>query len=346
MNICHVFYSLNYGGIETLIVNISDWQILNNIKVDLVLINSQDNHDLMESLNREVNIIEINRKEGTRNFIDLVKINFFLFKNNYDVIHVHSASITTFLFPLLKSKTLLHVHETLNLYQIRRARYNRCVCISNAVKLVLVQYKVIKNISTIYSGVDFESFEQRSTNVLFNKIVCVGRLDNAVKNLCYVIDEFNEVKGKTNANLYIIGEGKDYDLLDNYISLLNLNERVFLLGGKSQDWLKNNLCKHDLFIQASKTEGLGVAPIEAAAASLPMILSSIEGHLEVTENGKFGELFDPYLKSDLAKKISNFYCNSGFYFELAIKSRDDLKRKFDFQLFNKRIIETYVEIVG
>ena len=345
MKICHLFYSLNYGGIETLIVNISRWQVINNHKVDIVLLNAEENLNLIRSVHSGVNLIRINRVKGSKNAFDLLKLNFLLFKNNYDVIHAHSAAITGFIFPLLKSKTVLHVHSTLNLAQIRKARYNRCICISNVVKSGLTKNMVTKNVSIIYNGVDFDNFKQRNTNLLFNKIICVGRLKNSIKNQSYIINEFNQIKDKVNSDLYIIGEGQDFNFLCNIISNLNLNNRVFLLGGKSQDWLKNNLCNHDLFIQASKNEGLGIAPIESAAASLPMILSSIEGHLEVSENGKFSKLFNPFIEGDLANKIIDFYENSSFYFELSLKNRDYLKSKFDFQVFNKRILETYNQII-
>mgnify|MGYP001218035367 CR=1 FL=1 len=135
------------------------------------------------------------------------------------------------------------------------------------------------------------------------------------------------------------------NFLYKLISNLNLNDRVFLLGGKSQGWLKNNLCNYDLFIQASKNEGLGLAPIESAAACLPMILSSIEGHLEVSENGKFCQLFSPFNEGELSREILSFYENHIFYFKSTIRNRNYLKSKFDFNRFNEKILEDYRKLI-
>lgn len=345
MNICHVYYSLNYGGIENLIVNISNWQIANNHKTHIILLNFQDNLNLIDSLHRDIKIIKINRAAGSKNIFDVLKLNFLLFKNNYDVLHVHSAAITSFLSPLLKSKILLHVHETLNLSYVSRARYNRCLCISDVVRSHLTENMITKNVSTIYSGVEFDSFKQKSNYLLSYKIICVGRLDNSVKNQSFIIREFSQIKDKISSNLYIVGDGKDYNFLNKLISNLNLNDRVFLLGGKSQGWLKNNLCNYDLFIQASKNEGLGLAPIESAAACLPMILSSIEGHLEVSENGKFCQLFSPFSEGELSREILSFYENHIFYFKSTIRNRNYLKSKFDFNRFNAKILEEYRKLI-
>ena len=128
-------------------------------------------------------------------------------------------------------------------------------------------------------------------------------MTNSVKNQSYIIKEFSKISDTIGANLYLIGTGEDYSFYLELIKNLELKERVFLLGSKSQKWIKNNLCNYDLFIQASLSEGLGLAPIEASAASLPMILSSIEGHLEVSEKQKFIEGSRVWLNSKLTKTI-------------------------------------------
>jgi glycosyltransferase involved in cell wall biosynthesis len=209
----------------------------------------------------------------------------------------------------------------------------------------LTKNMITKNVSTLYSGVKFDDFKQKSNYLLSNKIICVGRLDNPIKNQSYIISEFSQIKDKINSDLYIVGDGKDYNFLHKLISNLNLNNRVFLLGEKSQDWLKNNLCNYDLFIQASKNEGLGLAPIESAAACLPMILSAIEGHLEVSENGKFCQLFSPYNEGELSKEILSFYENHIFYFKSIITNRNYLKSKFDFNIFNAKILDEYKKLI-
>ena len=116
------------------------------------------------------------------------------------------------------------------------------------------------------------------------------------------------------------------------------------MGIKNQEWIKNNLCNYDLFIQASKNEGLGITAIESCAASVPMILSNIEGHLEISENGKFCQLFDSTINGDLGEKIINFYKSTEKFFELSRENRKYFKNKFDLEIFNKKIIKIYKSI--
>ena len=341
MKIAHVFYSLNYGGIETLIVNISNWQILNNHNVHIIIINKQSINDLVKLIVPQVKIININRKLKSRNIIDILFLNYFLLKNNYDVIHLHAAAIGNFLLPIFKSKILLHIHETLNISSVKIPKFNKCITISDAVKNRLIDIHKIKNALTIYSGIDFNSFKQKVKGSNLNRIISIGNLTNSVKNQSYIIKEFSEISDIITANLYIIGTGEDYSFYLELIKSLKLNERVFLLGSKSQKWIKNNLCNYDLFIQASLSEGLGLAPIEASAASVPMILSSIEGHLEISENGKYCRLFNPYNEGELSNLILDIYNSYSYYFDISVKNRIYLKNKFDFENFNKKLINEY-----
>jgi len=344
MKIGHVFYSLNYGGIETLIVNISNWQILNNHNVHVIIINEQPINDLVKFIDSRVKIININRKLKSRNIIDLLYLNYYLIINNYNVIHLHAAAIGNFLLPIFKSKILLHIHETLNISSVKIPKFNKCITISDVVKNRLTDIHKIKNVSTIYSGIDFNSFKQKEKNSILNRIVCIGNLTNSVKNQSYIIKEFSKISDTIGANLYLIGTGEDYSFYLELIKNLELKERVFLLGSKSQKWIKNNLCNYDLFIQASLSEGLGLTPIEASAASLPMILSSIEGHLEVSENGKYCKLFNPHNEGELSNLILDLYNNYSYYFDISVENRNYHKNKFDFENFNKKLIKEYKKI--
>ena len=49
------------------------------------------------------------------------------------------------------------------------------------------------------------------------------------------------------------------------INRLDLRDRIFLVGNKSQTWIQNNLCNYDFFIQENYSEGLRLAVIEARA---------------------------------------------------------------------------------
>ena len=341
MKIVHVYYSLNYGGIESLLVNITKWQVKQNYDVSIILLNKQKKLNLISSLNKKVKLIELKRNKSSLSLFKVIKLNYVLLKNNFDIIHIHAAEIGNILLNYFSRKIVLHIHATSGITNTKIPNYKRCIAISKAVNNVLINEFKIYDSNIIYNGIDFDSFDERKSNKLYNKIVCIGNLNTSIKNQNYIINEFDKIKDKISSNLYIIGVGDDYKNLLNLISMKKINNRVFLIGNKSQKWIKKNLCKYDLFLQASLSEGLGITAIESSAASLPMILSNVEGHLEISNNGKYCELFNPRKTGELSNKILKFYNNPKIYFQNSKKNRTYLKNKFDLSNFNIKIIQIY-----
>ena len=104
-------------------------------------------------------------------------------------------------------------------------------------------------------------------------------------------------------SITFIGDGPSRIELEKMTKDLNLEKYVRFMGNISNDWINNNLCNYDLFIQASLYEGFGLTALEAMGAKVPTILSNIEGHLEVTDNGKYSFLFNVNDHQNLALKI-------------------------------------------
>lgn len=99
----------------------------------------------------------------------------------------------------------------------------------------------------------------------------VGRL-SPVKNHSFLLDIFSEViKRETKSHLLVIGEGELRSQIENKISRLNLQNKVTLLGIRSD--ISSLLQAIDVFVFPSEYEGLGLAAIEAQAAGLPCICS-------------------------------------------------------------------------
>jgi len=84
-------------------------------------------------------------------------------------------------------------------------------------------------------------------------------------------------------HLLILGEGPDRAALAVLVNSLGIASRVHFLG------LRNDagdvLADSDLFVLASRAEGLTLAVVEALAASLPVVVTAVGGHAElVTED--------------------------------------------------------------
>ena len=73
---------------------------------------------------------------------------------------------------------------------------------------------------------------------------------------------------------------------------LHLENEVVFEGLKDQSWVYQNLCNYDLFIQPSRYEGFGLTVAEAIAAKVPVLVSNIEGPLEIIDGGRLGMSFE------------------------------------------------------
>lgn len=101
----------------------------------------------------------------------------------------------------------------------------------------------------------------------------LGRLVQ-VKGHCYLIDAFSRLKDKyPQAQLAIIGEGKQRPALQAQIDRLGLQERVHLLGFRA-DALQYARA-FDIWVMPSLAEGLGLALLEGMSGALPVIASDV-----------------------------------------------------------------------
>ena len=106
--------------------------------------------------------------------------------------------------------------------------------------------------------------------------------------------------------MHFVGNGVDKSQLIKMTHELHLDDEVVFEGLKDQAWVYENLCNYDLFIQPSRYEGFGLTVAEAIAAKLPVLVSNIDGPLEIINGGKLGLTFENEDATDCANKILNF----------------------------------------
>lgn len=103
----------------------------------------------------------------------------------------------------------------------------------------------------------------------------VGRLEE-VKNYKLLIDAFYEFhKNYSNYNLMILGEGKLFEELNNYISELRADKYIYLVGFKENPYkyIKNSVG----LIQSSHSESFSYVLAEAAILGIPSVSTITQG---------------------------------------------------------------------
>ena len=112
------------------------------------------------------------------------------------------------------------------------------------------------------------------------------------------------IRAIADLNVYyvIAGRGELQQYLENLIDAQNLQDRVKLLGFRSD--VKELYEAADIFVFPSFREGLSVSVMEAMASGLPCVASRIRGNTDLLENTNGGFLCDPHDALDFAEKIN------------------------------------------
>lgn len=118
--------------------------------------------------------------------------------------------------------------------------------------------------------------------------VTVGRL-GWFKGWKLMIDSLKQTRESiSNAKLYFIGDGEDYDKINNYIHEQGLDESVFLLGKKTPKEIAEWLNKADVFVMGSMAEGWSTTLVEACACGVPCVVTDFSSAREMVADGKNG----------------------------------------------------------
>ena len=91
--IVHVFWSLTFGGIETMLINIANAQAEMGVDVSVIIVNDLIEPMLLHSLNRKVHVYLIKRKVGSRNVLPILRLNMILLSLRPDAIHLHESDL-------------------------------------------------------------------------------------------------------------------------------------------------------------------------------------------------------------------------------------------------------------
>ena len=162
MKVVHLTYTLDYGGIETMLVHIANEQA-GQAEVAVYLINDRVEPTLRAALDGRVRVVEVKRPIGSKNPLYLFRLNRLLRRERAEVIHVHHPGIVRFLcLPCLrKSRLLLTMHDiplAADLPFLRK--YARHFAISGSVRQALAQRGYCSEV--VYNGIVPEDFAPRT----------------------------------------------------------------------------------------------------------------------------------------------------------------------------------------
>jgi glycosyltransferase involved in cell wall biosynthesis len=108
---------------------------------------------------------------------------------------------------------------------------------------------------------------------------------NLLKGLNLLIDAFESLnKEYENVELWIGGDGSEYNNLSNQIKKLKLENKIFLLGELDRDTAIEKYKKSTFYVSPSLIETFGIVIIEALAMGLPVLATNSGGPQSIVNN--------------------------------------------------------------
>lgn len=298
--VLHCLASMNRGGAETFIMNVFRGIDKSLFKFDFLL-NSDDGAYIEEinSLGGKVYVIP-SRSTGIRNYCKALDDFFYKHKNEFDVLHFHTSSLSSLevLYYARKyeiKKRIIHSHNTkqdglvhnvlhwINKPIVRCLATTYLACSKVAADWLYKYTGVYSKSIVVNNGVDVEKFafneqfrkEIRAFLKIEEQAVVlghVGRFDE-VKNHTFLLKIFKSFSRiKPNSYLVLVGTGPLKAICEEEAKQLNIASKVKFVGLQTE--IYKFLSAFDYFIFPSLYEGLPVALVEAQASGLTIVCSN------------------------------------------------------------------------
>lgn len=316
MKILYVITGLGVGGAEKVVINLADQmtELGHNVKIAYLT-----GDVLVKPASSDVEIIALHLNSAKDFLLASKKYQKLIKRFRPDVVHSHMVHANIFarlnraLCPV--PKLICTAHSSNEGGKARMAAYrltNRLSDINTNVSQEATQAMISRgaftknNVVTVYNGINLNHFNKkpkstkREQNTL--NLIAVGRFTEA-KDYPNLINAFAILKKNNNGaiKLTIVGDGELRAEIEALIESLQLEQDITLLGRRSD--IPELLSQADIFVLASKHEGLPTVVIEAMACECYVVATDCGGSAEIL--GDTGQLVPIEDSQALADALQN-----------------------------------------
>lgn len=161
------------------------------------------------------------------------------------------------------------------------------------------------------------------------RLLYTGRL-SAAKGLPILFEALGRVVlHHPDLVLTLVGDGPDRQALETLTADLKLSPYLKFVGYQSQDAVCEYLHKSDIFVLPSFSEGLPVALMEALAAGVPVVTTTVAGISELVEDGVNGYLVPPGAVEPLVKRLMQLLENADLRERMGQAGRIKVEQEFN-----------------
>lgn len=307
MNILHIIYKLDTGGLENGLINLINHLPRHQYQHTILSLTTASEFK-KRIQNKNVTIICLNKDPGPLHLY-YRKIWKIIRQINPDIVHTRNLSAIECQIVAAFSKIRYRIHsehgrdigdiqgtnrKNIVLRRLMKPFIHHFIALSYDIKKYLMnKIKIPEDqISLIYNGVDTHKFKPMyggpnlakhvRSNVSF---VSIGRIQK-VKNFPMLIsaakillDKLKDKNIKSNFSVHIIGDGPELLHCKNLASHFGVVEFIKFYG--HQENISEILNELDVFILPSLVEGISNTILEAKSCGLPVIATDVGGNSEI-----------------------------------------------------------------
>lgn len=299
--ILNVIGSLDIGGAENSAMNICRFIDHNIFQYDFLIFGDKVGAYEKEAIEKGATIIRMNQPQD--NYFAFIKeLTRVVKKNSYHAIHVNTLWNSGIILRVARKNNvpvrICHSHSTESsknenfVYKLYKHAMRRMIK-KNATEFIACgkdagEYLYGKDFfntigKVIYNGIDIEKYAYSNKKSIEMKeelgvqkqevlLGHVGRLA-PVKNHKFMIEVFEKaIKEIPNLRMVFVGDGPDKEFISKMLENKKLNEKVTLLGNRSD--VDQLLSAMDILLFPSIFEGFPVTLVEAQATGIPCLVSN------------------------------------------------------------------------
>lgn len=324
MRIAEVVNSLEIGGAERMVVDLSMGLQRQGHTVSVVCLRTAGP---LASLLQEskIEVLALEKGEGF-SLKAAGTLSAFLKRREIDVVHTHNplthhygviagrrAGVPVVVNTFHGPSNLTGFGRTQAIFEISSLFSDRIVACCGAVETHLRRITSLakRRLSVIPNGISVEKFTQVPARAQDGEFVfgMVGRLV-PVKDHAGLLKAFAEAQRQEPASrLELLGDGPLYNTLREQAMALGIEDRV-VFHRSSLD-VAQFLCRLDAFVLSSLSEGLPLSLLEAMAAGLPVVATSVGAVPELVEASHCGWMCPPGQPAMLAGELLNCLRSKG-----------------------------------
>lgn len=153
------------------------------------------------------------------------------------------------------------------------------------------------------------------------RLIQVGKIEKRKNQKITIKALLKLINFGINAELTIVGDGKDIEKCKKLVNRKNLNEKIHFTGKiMDRKLLKKLYSENDIFVLPSLRETFGMVYIEAISQNLPIIYSKNEGVDGYFEKYPVGKSVDPKSADSVMQAIKIIAEDRTFYSNNCIKN--------------------------